>query len=143
MARDLGWWRHAQAAHAKLKDKWGGVHSQRFNVWRSETPLESFYGRVSRKPNEVVTSKGWLLRAQDRVAWKRDECAFAAQKDLSSPVDLLVPTAVPGGIEVQGSSLLPSGRSRLVPSFCMLSVLSALERALWRRLMRSPMSVLE
>ena len=80
VARDLGWWRHAQSAHAKLKDKWGGVHSQRFNVWRWETPLESFYGRVCRKPNDVVTSKGWMLRAQDRVAWKRDECAFAAQK---------------------------------------------------------------
>ena len=142
IARDLGWWRHAQAAHAKLKDKWRGVHSQRFNVWRWESPLESFYGRVSCKPSEAVTSKGWLLRAQDRVAWKKDECAFGAER-LSSSVDLLVPTAVPGGIEVQGSSLLPSGRSPLVPSFCMLSVLSALERALWRRLMRSPMSLLE
>ena len=81
VARDLGWWRYAQAAHAKLKDKWGGVHSQRFNVWRWETPLESFYGRVRRKPSETPTSKGWLLRAQDRATWKRDECAFAAQRD--------------------------------------------------------------
>ena len=81
VARDLGLWRYAQAAHAKLKDNWGGVHSQRFNVWRWETPLESLYGRVSRNSNGTTTSKGWLLRAQDRVAWKRDECAFAAQKD--------------------------------------------------------------
>ena len=80
VARDLGWWCHSQAAHAKLKDKWRGVHSQRFKVWRWETPLESFYGRIRRKPNKDVTSKGWMLRAQDRVAWKRDECAFIAQK---------------------------------------------------------------
>ena len=37
--RELAWWRHAQAAHARLKDKWRGVHSKRFNVWRWEIPL--------------------------------------------------------------------------------------------------------
>ena len=57
-ARDMGCGRNAQAAHAKLKDKSGGVHSQRFNVWRWEKPLESFYGRVRRKPSAAVTSKG-------------------------------------------------------------------------------------
>ena len=46
--RDLAWWGDSQAAHARLKYKWGGVHSQRFNVWRWETPLETFYGRARR-----------------------------------------------------------------------------------------------
>ena len=40
--RDLARWRHAEAAHARLKDTWRGVHSKRFNVWRWQTPLESF-----------------------------------------------------------------------------------------------------
>ena len=80
-ARDLRWWRHAQAAHERLKDKWSGVHSQRFNVWRWETPQESFYVRVRREPGAAVTSKGWLLKAQNRAAWKRDEWDFAARRD--------------------------------------------------------------
>ena len=35
---------HARAAHAR------GVHRKRFNVWRWEASLESFYGRAFREP---------------------------------------------------------------------------------------------
>ena len=76
-SRDLEWWRHAEAGHAILKDKWSGVHSRRFNVWRWETPLEPFFGRVRREPGEAVTSKGWLLQAQNHEASKTDGWDFA------------------------------------------------------------------
>ena len=56
--RDLAWWRHTQVAHARLKDKWRGVHSERFNVWRWEAPLESFYGRAFQERHAEATSVG-------------------------------------------------------------------------------------
>ena len=75
--RDLAWWRHAQAAHARLKDKWGCVHSKRFNVWRWETPMEYFYGRMLQEPQAEATSVGWLQSAQNRKEWKNNECGFS------------------------------------------------------------------
>ena len=65
--RDLAWWRHAQAAHARLKDKWRGVHSTRINVWRWKHLGNSFYGRVFREPHAEATSVGneyWFSRVQ-------------------------------------------------------------------------------
>ena len=70
-ARDLGWWRHAQAAHARSKDKWSGVHNQRFDGWRWETPPEAFYGSVRRQPSAAVTNKALLLKTQDREVEER------------------------------------------------------------------------
>ena len=48
-----------------------------YNVWRWEAPLKSFYGRAFRESHAEATSEGWLLKAQDREAWKSDEWVFA------------------------------------------------------------------
>ena len=45
------------------KTKRCGVHSKRFNVWRWETPLESFCGWVLREPHAKAISVGWLQSA--------------------------------------------------------------------------------
>ena len=52
-ARDLEWWRHAQAAHAKLKDKWSGAHRQPSTAVCAANPAQQSPAKVGcsrRKP---------------------------------------------------------------------------------------------
>ena len=46
-------------------------------MWRWEASLESFFGRAYRESHAEATSEGWLVKVQDRTAWKRHEWVFA------------------------------------------------------------------
>ena len=72
--RNLAWWRFQQDQHTC---KWSGVHPNRFNVWRWETPLTHFYGESLSE--SVDTNVGWLLRAQARDEWRLASSNFATQ----------------------------------------------------------------
>ena len=64
--RPLSWWRYAQARHTSRHD---GLHPKRFKVWRWESQLTAFYGEVPSP--DAFENVGWLLEAQDRIAWKQ------------------------------------------------------------------------
>ena len=71
--RDLSWWRSQQELWQQRGDKWGGVHSRRFNCWRWEQSLENDFGIVARPPHLQPHEVGWKRVAQDREAWKLHE----------------------------------------------------------------------
>jgi hypothetical protein len=73
LLRPMAWWRDEQS---RWRCKWSGLHPRRFNCWRWESQLTSFYGDVAAKkcsPMQV----GWMAKAQDREQWKAAENAFA------------------------------------------------------------------
>ena len=70
--RCLSWWRFQQEAH---KGERYGLHPRRFKAWRWESQLEAHYGESSCA--NVGDSVGWMLRAQERDAWRAGAVAFA------------------------------------------------------------------
>ena len=76
--RDLAWWRRQQKDFAKLKDKWHGLHPQRFNCWRWETVFEKFFKQVARPADSDPRNFDCKQVAQDRAAWLASRPAFVA-----------------------------------------------------------------
>ena len=76
--RDLIWRRQQQKDYAKLKDKWHGLHPQRFNCGRWESVFEKFFKQVARPACGDPESFGWKQVARDRVAWLASMPAFVA-----------------------------------------------------------------
>ena len=70
--------RRQQKDFAKLKDKWHGLHPQRFNCWRWETVFEKFFKQVARPADSDPRNFGWKQVAQDRAAWLASRPAFVA-----------------------------------------------------------------
>ena len=69
--RCLAWWRYSQEQGAKR-------HPARFEAWRWEEQLTSFYGDAV--SHDAYSYVGWILEAQDRGMWKRLESNFAAMQ---------------------------------------------------------------
>jgi hypothetical protein len=71
--RGMQWWRWRQAQH---HDKWTGPHPQRFKASRWEEQLSKPFG--DGYAETTTDNTGWLLMAQDKLAWKLSEGDFGA-----------------------------------------------------------------